>query len=445
MTAEPAAGAAGGAGRRLPLDGVRVLSQAIVWAGPFGSMILADLGAEVIEIESVRHLNPTRAGYRHIPEELMAGQTGAIYLDRDPSEGFWNRNANFNYAKRGHKSVTLDLASDEGRELFYALVGEADVFVENNAADVAGNLGVGWERLSAVNPRLIMVRFPGFGISGPYAHFKGFGATMEAVIGHTMLRGYRDSDPSSTPAVYHGDPNAGAHVAAAVQMALIARERTGEGQLIEMSQAEAVIHHTAYDLLDYRMNGRVHSQQGNRHPSIAPYGVFPCAGDDRWIAIAAPSDEAFAALCGAMGEPALAEDGRFADAAARHRNQDELEPLIAAWTSRRGDIELMRELQAAGVPAAAVLHQPEMFGDPHLAARGFFVEIEHPEAGTRRHPGPMARFARMPLTPVRGPAPTLGQHNEEVLRGVLGLGEERYARLLREGAIGDAYAEDASR
>ena len=294
-----------GAPRRLPLDGVRVLSQAIVWAGPFGSMILADLGAEVIEIESVRHLNPTRAGYRHIPEELMAGQTGAIYLDRDPSEGFWNRNSNFNYAKRAHKSVTLDLASDEGRELFLGLVREADVFIENNAADVAGNLGIGWERLSAANPRLIMVRFPGFGISGPYAHFKGFGATMEAVIGHTMLRGYRDSDPSSTPAVYHGDPNAGAHVAAAVQMALIAREHTGEGQLIEMSQAEAVIHHTSYDLLDYQLNGRVHRQWGNRHPSMAPYGVFRCAGDDRWIAIATPSDEAFAALCEAMGEPAL--------------------------------------------------------------------------------------------------------------------------------------------
>ena len=428
-----------------PLDGVRVLAQGIVWAGPFATMILADLGAEVIEVESIQHLNPTRTNFRHIPQSLLDGRAGASYLGRDGSEGFWNRQAWFNYAKRGCKSVTLDLRSERGRGLFLDLARASDAFIENNAADVVDNLGIGWEALREANPRLIMVRFPGFGISGPYAHFKGFGATMEAVIGHTMLRGYRDSDPSSTPAVYHGDPNAGAHVAAAVQMALIARERTGEGQLIEMSQAEAVIHHTAYDLLDYRMNGRVHSQRGNRHPSIAPYGVFPCAGDDRWIAIAAPSDEAFAALCGAMGEPALAEDGRFADAAARHRNQDELEPLIAAWTSRRGDIELMRELQAAGVPAAAVLHQPEMFDDPHLAARGFFVEIEHPEAGTRRHPGPMARFERMPLTPVRGPAPTLGQHNEEVLRGILGLGEERYARLLREGAIGDAYAEDASR
>jgi crotonobetainyl-CoA:carnitine CoA-transferase CaiB-like acyl-CoA transferase len=430
--------------RPLPLDGVRVLSQAIVWAGPFGSMILADLGAEVIEIESIHHLNPTRGSYRHLPEELMAGQTGAIYLNRDSSEGFWNRNSGFNFAKRGHKSVTVHLDSDEGRELFFDLVREADVFIENNAADVAGNLQIGWERLSAINPRLIMVRFPGFGISGPYEHFKGFGATMESVVGHTMLRGYRDSDPSQTPAIYHGDPNAGAHVAVAVQMALIARARTGEGQLIELSQAEAVIHHTSYGLIDYQMNGRTHSQWGNRHPSMAPYGIFRCAGDDRWLALAVPSDEAFAALCEVIGQPELALDTRFADALSRYGHQDELEALIGAWTATREDRALMHTLQAAGVPAAAVFHQPEMFEDPHLLERGFFIEIEHPEAGKRRYPAPMARFERMPLTPVRGPAPTLGQHNEEVLRGVAGVSAERYEQLLRDEVIGTVPREDAS-
>ena len=322
--------------RQLPLDGVRVLAQAIVWAGPFGSMILADLGAEVIEVESIHHISPTRGSYRHMPPQLMDGPTGAIYLDRDGSEGFWNRNSGFNFAKRGHKSVTVDLSSDEGRELFFGLIREADVFVENNAADVVDNLGISWETLSEINPRLIMVRFPGFGISGPYEHFKGFGATMESVIGHTMLRGYRDSDPSQTPAIYHGDPNAGAHVATAVQIALIARERTGEGQLIEMSQAEAVIHHTSYDLIDYQMNGRTHAHWGNRHPSMAPYGVFRCAGDDRWLALAVPSDEVFARLCDAMGQPELATDERFADAAARYGHQDELEPLVEAWTSQHG-------------------------------------------------------------------------------------------------------------
>ncbi|MDA1062029.1 MAG: CaiB/BaiF CoA-transferase family protein [Chloroflexi bacterium] len=433
-----------GGDRQLPLDGVRVLAQAIVWAGPFGSMILADLGAEVIEVESIQHLNPTRANFRHMPEELLAGQTGALYLNRDGADGFWNRHSGFNFSKRGHKSVTLDLDREEGRELFYELVRNADVFMENNAAAVAGSLGIGWERLSEVNPRLIMVRFPGFGITGPYAHFKGYGATMESVVGHTMVRGYRDSDPSSTPAIYHGDPNAGAHVATAVQMALIARERTGEGQLIELSQAEAVMHHTSYDLIDYQMNGRVHGQWGNRHPSMAPYGVFRCAGEDRWIAIAVPSDEVFASLCEVMAQPELASDARFADTVARHHHQDDLEPILEAWTATRGDAELMHALQAAGVPAAAVAHQPEMFEDQHLLERGFFMQLDHPEAGTRRYPGPMARFEHMPLMPVRGPAPMLGQHNEEVLRGIAGVSAERYAELERDQVIGTAYVDDAS-
>ncbi|MDE2695963.1 MAG: CaiB/BaiF CoA-transferase family protein [Chloroflexota bacterium] len=431
--------------RQLPLDGVRVLSQAIVWAGPFGSMILADLGAEVIEIESIRHMSPTRGSYRQMPPELMDGPTGAIYLNRDGSEGFWDRNSGFNFAKRGHQSVTVDLGSDDGRELFYGLIRDADVFIENNAADVVDNLGISWERLSAINPRLIMVRFPGFGISGPYEHFKGFGATMESVVGHTMLRGYRDSDPSQTPAIYHGDPNAGAHVATAVQIALIARERTGEGQLIEMSQAEAVVHHTAYDLIDYQMNGRSNAHWGNRHPSMAPYGVFRCAGDDRWLALAVPSDEAFARLCDVMGQPELATDERFADAAARYGHQDDLEPIVEAWTLQHGDDELMHRLQAAGVPAAVVAHQTEMFDDPHLLERGFFIEVDHPEAGVRRHPAPMARFERMPLTPVRGPAPTLGQHNEDVLMGILGISRERFEELERDQVIGTVYTEDADR
>ena len=215
--------------RRPPLAGVRVLAQGLVWAGPFGTMILADLGAEVIEIESIQHLNPTRTQQRHIPDVVLQGLGGIRYLNRDGSEGFWDRVAIFNYAKRGHLSATFDLASGRGRELFLELVRKADVFLENNAASVVDHLGIGWEVLHAANPQLIMVRFPGFGITGPYAHYKGYGLQMEGVAGHTMVRGYPGSDPSTTPHSLHGDPNAGAHVAWAVQAALLARERTGPG------------------------------------------------------------------------------------------------------------------------------------------------------------------------------------------------------------------------
>ena len=279
--------------RRPPLAGVRVLAQGLVWAGPFATVILADLGAEVIEIESIQHLNPTRTMLRHIPDVVMQGPGGSYYLNRDGSEGFWDRQAWFNYAKRGCLSATFDLQSERGHELFLDLVTKADVFLENNAAGVVEHLGIGWEVLHAANPRLVMVRFPGFGITGPYAHHKGYGTDMEAIAGHTMVRGYAGSDPSTTPVSVHSDPNAGTHAAWAVQAALLARERTGQGQLVEISQSEAVLHHIAFDVLDYGFNGREHGQRGNDHPAFAPYGVFPCAGGDRWIAIACTSDEAF--------------------------------------------------------------------------------------------------------------------------------------------------------
>ena len=426
-----------------PLDGIRVLAQGIVWAGPFSTMILADLGAEVIEIESIQHLNPTRTNFRHIPQELLDGRAGASYLNRDGSEGFWNRQAWFNYAKRGCKSVTLDLRSERGHELFLDLVRHSDAYIENNAADVVDNLNIGYEVLSEVNPELIMVRFPGFGIEGPYRDFKGYGANMEAVAGHTGVRGYPESDPSDTPASLHGDPTSGAQVAFALQAALFSRDRTGEGQLVEISQFEAVASHVGHAFMDYQMNGRIQGHAGNHHPSMAPYGAFPCAGEDRWITIAIPSDEAFAALCAQMGRPELAEDERFADAAVRHGNRDAINAEVAAWTVAFEDHALMLQLQAAGVPAIATTHHEEITEDPHHVARGYFQAIEQHEAGTHLFPGPMARFERTSLLPAR-PAPTLGRHNEEILRGVVGLSAEEYRQLLDDEVIGTVYLENAT-
>ncbi len=450
----PSAEAGDAPSRRLPLEGVRVLAQAIVWAGPYATMLLSDLGAEVIEVESIQHLNPTRTNTRHPSEVMLAGTVGTYYVDRDGSEGFWDRQAWFNFGKRGCKSITLDLTRERGRELFYELVKRSDAFIENGAADVVDNLGIDWETLSAVNPELVMVRFPGFGLDGPYEHYKGYGNVMEAVVGHTMLRGYPDADPSLTPASLHGDPNAGATVVFALQAALWARKRSGRGQLIEISQAEAVTQHLSYAFMDYSMNRRSHGHAGNTHPSIAPYGIFPCApspspaGDDdaadRWIAIAAPSDEAFVALCEEMGRPELAADERYADVVARLGNRVALEAEIGAWTAAHEAQPLMERLQRAGVPAAALLHQPEMTGDPQLVERGFFHELTHPAAGTHPYPGPVAQFSGTPLTPLHGPAPLLGQHNEELLCGLIGLSEAEYRQLVEDQIVGTVYLESAT-
>lgn len=437
----------------LPLDGVRVLSQAIVWAGPMASLTLADLGADVIEVESIQHLNPTRANMRRMPASLLEGPRGAIYLNRDPSEGFWNRQSYFNYGKRGHRSVTLDITRPEGLRLFDDLVRTSDVFIENNAAAVAEKWNIDYPRLSELNPRLIMVRFPGYGIDGPYKHYKGYGVNVESVVGHTTLRGYRDSTPAMTPSVFHADPNAGAHVAFAVMAALWAREETGLGQLIDLSQAEAMIHHLAHAFMDYSMNGRVQGHWGNRHPSMAPYGVFRCQGaegrgpgaaegDDDWLALAVPSDEAFAALCREMGMPDLARDPRFVDVVSRHHNQDALEPIIAAWTRRFDARVLMMRLQEAGVPATVVMRQPEMAADPHLEATGFWEELTHPATGTHRYPAPSATFTETPLH-IRGPAPLLGEHNEAILKGLLGMSDAYYDRLVETQVIGTTYLDTA--
>jgi len=429
--------------RRPPLDGVRVLAQGLAWAGPTATVALSDLGAEVIEIESIHHLNLTRTRMRHIPAALMAGQNGNAYANRDNSEGFWDRQVWFNYGKRGCLSATFDLESTRGQQLFVELAKKSDVFLENNAAGVVDRLGIGWDVLHAANPALIMARFPGFGITGPYAHFKGIGPIMEAVAGHTAVRGYAGRDPSSTPASLHSDPNAGTHIAWAVQAALLARERTGQGQLIELSQVEAMVHQITFNLLDYTFNGREHAQRGNDHPAMAPYGVFRCAGADRWIALACPSDAAFAALAVQLDAPEWADDERFATAVARLRHRTALNDLIAERTRLHDPADLARALQASGVPAAALAHQQEMLADEHLADRGFFAEITHPAAGTHQYPSTPGRLAHTAGGPPFRPAPTLGQHNEYVYKEIIGLSDQEYRQLVDDQSIGTVYLESA--
>jgi benzylsuccinate CoA-transferase BbsF subunit len=429
--------------RRPPLEGVRVLAQGLAWAGPTTTAILADLGAEVIEIESIQHLNLTRTRLRHIPDAVMQGPSGNAYANHDGSEGFWDRQVWFNYGKRGCLSATFDLQSERGHELFLELVKQSDVFLENNAANVVDTLGIGWDVLHAANPQLIMVRFPGFGITGPYAHHKGIGTNMEAVAGHTMVRGYAGDDPSTTPNSLHSDPNAGTHAAWAVQAALLARERSGQGQLVELSQAEAVLHHITFDVLDYEFNGRERGQRGNDHPAFAPYGVFPCAGEDRWIAIACTSDAAFAALMGQLDAAQFADDERFATTTARLRHRAAVNDLVAERTRHYPAAELARQLQASGVAAAALAHQQEMHTDEHLNARNFFSPITHPAAGTHLYPGPLGKLQHTADGPPFRPAPTLGQHNEYVYREIIGLSGEEYQKLVDDQAIGTVYLETA--
>ncbi len=424
---------------RLPLEGIRIINLGIVWAGPYGAMLLCDMGAEVIRIDALQQRDFTRPSpvSSLLPKTVLAGLPGAAFPDRDPGERPWDRGSTFNYGLRGNLSMTVDLRRPEGRDIFLRLAKISDVVYENGV-QVMAKLGLTYDVIKEANPQIIMLSFPGYGIEGPYKHFKGYGANVEALVGHTWLRGYPDSDPTETSSIYHGDPAAGASAAFALLSALYHRRKTGEGQFIDMAQSENVIHHLSQAVMDFSMNGRVQGTMGNRDPSRAPQGAYRCQGNDSWIAISVGSDAEFVALCRAMGQPELAGDPRFADVVSRYHNQDALDQIISAWTQQGEHYALFQRLQREGVIAGPILTHAEVLQDPHMEARGFFEVVTHPVAGTHPHAGPAFDFSNTPLH-IRGPAPSLGQHNEYVYKQLLGYSDAEYAHLVEEKHIGDAY------
>jgi crotonobetainyl-CoA:carnitine CoA-transferase CaiB-like acyl-CoA transferase len=424
----------------LPLAGLRVLDLSVVWSGPYCTMLLSDLGAEVVRLDNPWLFPSSTKGQMPRPPKELAERLGglvAAYPDHDPGPRPWNRHAMFNCHARGKLIATLDLRRPSGRETFLRLVERSDVLVENNSAHTLDSLDLGWDVLAARNPRLVAVRMAPFGLSGPLRDVIGFGANFEAFVGLTATRGYGDADPTTTSAVFHMDPATGVTATFGILAALRARERTGRGQLIEFPQAENVMQHIGELVVDAARTGRVHGPLGNRHPTRAPQGAYPCRGDDRWLAVSVGSDEEWAGLRRAMGDPAWAGDERYATAAGRRACHDEIDRGIAAWTRDGDDIELFHRCQAEGVPAGPVLHEHDLYADPHLRARGFFRANTAVDAGTHEYPahlwhwtGPELRWA---------PIAAMGDHNDYVYREVLGLSDEEYAALEADGHISRDY------
>lgn len=433
----------GGQAEQLPLEGVRVIDLTLVWAGPFTTEILGDLGAEVIRVESrQRFATSTRGMLAHPTREIVraSGWNGRLYPDLEPGERPWNRHANFNSTGRNKKAMTVDLGRPDGVEVFKRLVAVSDVLVENNSAGVVDRLGIGWNALEPVNPCLIMISEPAFGNYGPYAHFAALGNNVEALTGFTMLRGYPDGDPTTAGQSYHMDNVTGAGAAFAVMLALFQRRRTGKGQFIEFSQAENMLPHLGGPIMDYLMNGRVWGTTGNRDFIRVPQGVYRSLGEDRWLALSVGSEAEWRGLCRALGRPELVDDPRFLTPAGRRAHHDELDAIITEWTRSIDHYEAMRRLQAEAVPAGPVLDDAEAYADSHLEARGFFQPMTHPEAGTHPHPGHLWQSSRGPLR-FDSPAPLLGEHNAYVYRDLLGLSGAEFERLQAEGHIGDDYVE----
>ena len=429
--------------QRLPLEGIRIADITVVWAGPHVTQLLAEWGAEVIRVEPVNRIQPnTRNADSIVSREQAAtlaenGQQPP-YPDMDPGEDPWNRAASFNSHARNKKSMACDVMSDQGHAAFLRLIEQCDVFVENNVPETIDKARVGWEVLRKVNPRLIMLRMPAFALDGDYRNYRAFGLHVEAMVGHTHLRGYPDASPEFLGETLASDGISGVQGALAVAMALRHRERTGEGQLIELPLTEGFIPTFAEFIADYTMNDRDTPSQANRHRWHAPHNVYPTRGDDQWIAIDVGTDAEFAAMAAVLGQPAIAADERFGSAEARRAHRGELDEAVAALTRDRDKEELFHALQRAGVVATPVHDPLEALADPQLAARGFFEEITMPGVGTHRYPGLTIKMAHTPNA-IRTPPPKLGEHNEEIYLDLLGYTREELDALEASGLVGTAY------
>ncbi|MPZ99537.1 MAG: hypothetical protein GEU80_09435 [Dehalococcoidia bacterium] len=407
-----------------PLQGVRILDLTQIWAGPLATRILADLGAEVIKVEPPLGRGPAVVTIR-----------GGIYPEGGPGERPWRRQGLFNKLNRNKRSLAIDLKDDEGRGVFLQLVAECDVVIDNFSARAMPSLGLDYDQLCEVNPRIIAVSMPGFGMDGPYRDWVALGPSLEPMTGLTALMGYGPDAPRVTSMAIP-DAMGGVTAAAAVLTALQRREETGEGALVDLSQHEGAVAFLGEHLIEYQLTGATPGRRGSRHPVFAPQGVYRCLGDDEWIALSVRHNDDWRAL-GRVAGAAWAGDARFATPEARREHHDALDALLEAWTSRCEPRPLMERLQAAGVPAGVVLSAPGLLADPHLRARGFWVELDQPDVGPRPYPGTPIHITGQPAAGDWQPAPDLGEHNAAVLGGLLGLTSEEIDGLRARGVIVD--------
>lgn len=410
------------------LAGLRILDLTQIAAGPYATLLLGFMGAEIIKVESCARMDINRGQARPTPE------TYRMYPQGIPGERPWNRAAHHIHRNGNKLSLTLDLAKPRGKELFIQLVAMCDALIENYRASVLDRLGLGYDVLAGVNPQLVYVKISSQGATGPEQDYGSLGSTLEQTAGLASVTGYGEGQPLMTNETYP-DPVVGLLAVGALMAALRRRRQTGKGGFVDLSQREVTVTLLGEAVVDYALSGRVAAAIGNRHPRMAPHGVYPCRGEDMWVAVAVGSDAEWHGLCQALGQPELAEDARFATPVARGRNQALLDDMLSAWTRAHDHFQAMYLLQAHGVPAGAVLKGGEVIVDPHLEARAFWDTVDHPEAGTYRQvstPWRLSKHARR----VTAPAPGLGEHNRYVLGELLGLSAQDIATLEAQGIIG---------
>ncbi len=399
-----------------PLAGIRVADFSWVWAGPFCTLQLAHLGADVIRVECRDRPCVTR----QIPP----------FADFQPG---LNRSGYFNQYNQGKRSLTLNLKHPRALDVARRLITRSDVVAENFANRVMERMGLGYEEVRRLRPDAIMVSISGYGRSGPEQDFVSYGPATVPLAGFSAVTGYKGGPPMHV-GISYGDPTAGLHGAVAVLAALCHRQRTGEGQFIDVSLWEASATLLPDALLEFEMNGTEPPRDGNRDPHMAPHGVFRSAGEDRWVSIAVGTDEEWQSLVAVIGDDELSSQ-LYATLADRKRHEDEIEARLTRWTTTLPPEEATRRLQAAGVAAFPAMTNHDLAEDPHLNGREFFVDVPHPEVGKRHHAGIPWKLSQMPCA-VTAPAPCLGQHSREVLGEVLGYSESEIEALAADGVLG---------
>ncbi len=413
----------------LPLSNIRVVDFGSAWAGPMAASLLADLGAEVIKVESRARLDGLRLGRPIVGEDIAGGDRG-LWPELQPV---------FHGINRNKLSVTLNLKTDEGLRLVRELIARSDLVMNNYSPGVLDRLGLNYSQLCKLRADIILVSMPSAGESGPLRDILAYAPIIQALSGLMSLVGYRQGEnregDSSEDEQLVGelqapwsDVVAAMHAALAAVAALRHRNQTGEGQFIEVAQLEATTSMLGEGVLNYQMTGRVEGPRGNFDPDFAPHNNYPCAGDDQWVSIAVRTDDEWRAFGQALGNPDWSGDARFAGKASRQLNIKDLDRMVETWTRQRSAEEVVAVLQQNGVAAMKVMNIEDQFADPHLQERGAYVEIEHPHVGIEWLFGMPWLLSGTPGG-VRTPAPSLGQHNQYVLGQLLGLPAQELERL----------------
>ena len=407
-----------------PLQGYRIVGAQI-------THMLADMGAEVIKVESHSRIDYARLGGAPTPKDLLDKSPEAIAL---AYPDHLELNPLFHLLNRGKLGITVDFTKPKGAELIRGLVKRSDVVADNFTPGVLDRYGLGYDALAEVKSDIIVASLCLAGHTGPLKGTRGYAPIITALAGLDSMVGYLDeSTPGGTRFAF-GDHVAATHGALAILMALIHRNRTGEGQYIDISEWEAVTSLLGEPLMDYIMNGRIQGPMGNHDAFMNPHGFYPCKGDQGWVSIAVKTDEEWRGFCQAIGEPPWTQDERFSDRYRRLLNRDPLDELVGKWTAKYTPSEVTEILQKAGVAAAPFMTSKDQNTDPHFRAREVFVEVDHPRIGTETLYGVPWKLSETPGG-IRSSGPTMGQDNDYVFRELLGVSQAEFDQLVQEKVI----------